>query len=43
LSPVEHGGKLHALDSVLDTKTQEQAVEMGFHSALGNIQILRNF
>jgi hypothetical protein len=43
LSPVEHSRKLHALDSVLDTEAQEQAVEMGFYRTLGDIQILRNF
>jgi hypothetical protein len=37
LSPVKHSRELNPLDAALDSEPEEQAVEMSFYGALGDI------
>jgi hypothetical protein len=43
LSPVEQSRELDPLDSALDSKPQEEAVEMSFDGSLGYVQIASDF
>lgn len=43
MSPIEHSREFHSLDSAFDSKSDEEAVEISFDGALGNVEIASDF
>jgi hypothetical protein len=43
LPPIQQGREFHSLDSSINSKTQKQPIEMGFHGPPCHFELARNF